>query len=309
MSKLKEIFSARSTWDYLISGAIFIAFSVVLIYSSHMRTADTTISIDNPQMYDAVIQATGDPVITLEEAAQVKTLLIKGHKGLDDLTDLEEFTGLESLTISNCTMDSLKGIENFKHLKKLLLVSTIMDATPLVDAGLEELTTIQITNGRIDDVQQLIDNYPNLETLILRDTSASGKIVVKDMPNLGHLEIRSDDVTEVELENLPMLTEVNFDHLPITDLEGILDIDSIQKLVLTYTDLKDINGISRLKNLQEIRLQGTVVDELDELAEIETFNSIYMDKGFDRSKIEFLRDNFREGDVYTKIYFLGDIPW
>ena len=307
MTKIKEFFSSRNNLEYLIGGVIFIVLSVVLIYSASMRDSDTTISIDNPQMYDAVIESTGDPVITLEEAAEIKSLEIKSHKGLDDLTDLEEFTGLESLTINSCTMDSLDGIENFKHLKKLVVITTILDASALVDADLQELRFIQITNGRVNDVQRLIDNYPDLEILMLRDTSASGKIEVKHMPNLTKLEIRSDNVTELELEDLPLLTEINLDHTKITDLEGILDIPSLEKLILTFTDLTNIDGISRLENLTEIRLQGTAVTELSELEQIEGFNSIYLDKLFDRSKIEFLRDHFREGDIYTKIYFLGDL--
>ncbi len=307
MTKIKEFFSSKNNIEYLIGGVIFIVVSFILIYATAMRDSDTTVSIDNPQMFDAVMESMNDPVITLDEAAEVKSLVIKSHKGLDDLTELEEFTGLESLTINSCTMDSLKGIENFKHLKKLLVISTVLDANAIVDAGLDELTDVQITNGRIDDVQRFIDNYPDLEVLLLRDTSASGKLVFKDMPNLTRLEIRSDNVTEVELENLPLLKEVNFDRLPISDIDSLLDVTSIEKLVLTYTAITDIDGISKLENLKEIRLQGTAVTELSELEELEDFNAIYLDKWFDRSKIEFLRDHFREGDIYTKIYFLGDL--
>ena len=307
MTKIRELFSSRSTWEYIISGIIFIAVSILLIYAAHMRDAANTVSIDNPQTYDAVVESTKDPVITLEEAAEVKSLEFLSHKGLDDLSELEEFTGLEELTISGCTMDSLDGIENFKHLQKLIVISTTLDANALVDADLKELKVIQITNGQISDVQKLIDNYPDLEILVLRDTSASGKIVVKDMPFLTRLELRSDDITDLKLDNLPSLTEANFDKTLITDIDGMLGITSIEKLVLTFTPLSDINGISSLNNLKEIRLQGTEVTDLDELSEIDSFNSIYLDKWFDRSRIEFLRDHFREGDIYTKIYFLGDL--
>ncbi len=307
MTKIKEFFSSRNNLEYLIGGVIFIVLSVVLIWSASMRDSDTTISIDNPQMYDAVMESLNDPVITLDEAAQVKELVIKEHKGLDDLSDLEEFTGLEILTINSCTMDSLEGIQNFKHLQKIIVVSTTLDATPLTDAGLSELRNVQLTGVHLDDTQRFIDNYPDLEVMYLRETGASGKITVKDMPNLTKLELRNDDVTEVELENLPLLFEVNYDRLQITDIEGTLDIPTIEKLVLTFTPLTNIDGISRLENLKEIRLQGTEVTDLSELAEIEGFNSIYLDKWFDRSKIEFLRDHFREGDIYTKMYFLGDL--
>ena len=307
MTKIREFFSSRNNWEYLIGGAIFIVFSVMLIYSASMRESDTTVNIANPQMYDAVMESLNDPVITLEEAANTKSLIIKEHKGLDDLSDLEEFTGLESLTISTCTMDSLDGIENFKHLKTLIVVSTALDASAVTDAGLTELKNLQLTGAHVDDPQRLIDNYPDLEILYLRDCSATGTITVKDMPNLTTLELRNDNVTEVVFKNLPNLKEVNFDRLMITDLEGILDTDSIEKLVLTFTPIENIDGISRLENLTEIRLQGTTVSDVSELETMEGFHSIYLDKDFDRSKIEFLRDHFREGDIYTKIYFLGDL--
>ena len=307
MTKIREFFSSRNNWEYLIGGAIFIVFSVMLIYSASMRESDTTVNIANPQMYDAVMESLNDPVITLEEAANTKSLIIKEHKGLDDLSDLEEFTGLESLTISTCTMDSLDGIEKFKHLKTLIVVSTALDASAVTDAGLTELKNLQLTGAHVDDPQRLIDNYPDLEILYLRDCSATGTITVKDMPNLTTLELRNDNVTEVVFKNLPNLKEVNFDRLMITDLEGILDTDSIEKLVLTFTPIENIDGISRLENLTEIRLQGTTVSDVSELETMEGFHSIYLDKDFDRSKIEFLRDHFREGDIYTKIYFLGDL--
>ena len=143
MTRIKQFFFSRDNLEYLIGGVIFIVFSIILIYSTAMRESDTTISIDNTQMYDAVVDSMNDQVITLEEASDVTSLVIADHKGLDNLEDLEEFTDLEVLTIRNCTMDSLDGIENFRHLRKVS-VSATLDANAIQNINLWNLRDFPI---------------------------------------------------------------------------------------------------------------------------------------------------------------------
>ena len=127
-------------------------------------------------MTEPKIDADGDGKITFEEAAAVKELQLgfdlKPESTVDcvtDITGLEYFTSLETLSLKFNSVSDIKPIEGISTLKVLILGENPISSINLDALG--ELTDLRLYGTNISDID--LTKTPKLESLYLQRTNVS----------------------------------------------------------------------------------------------------------------------------------------
>lgn len=127
-------------------------------------------------MTEPKIDADGDGKITFEEAAAVKELQLgfdlKPESTVDcvtDITGLEYFTSLETLSLKFNSVSDIKPIEGISTLKVLILGENPISSINLDKLG--ELTDLRLYGTNISDID--LTKTPKLESLYLQRTNVS----------------------------------------------------------------------------------------------------------------------------------------
>jgi internalin A len=105
-------------------------------------------------------------------------------------------------------------------------------------------------------------NCMNLETLFIGGNGISDLSPISGLKNLVNLKITSNPVSDyVPLINLK-LKVLQIDDCPIADLEIILEIKSIERIVLSNTNtITNILPLLKLNNLKALELNGLQIDD------------------------------------------------
>lgn len=219
----------------------------------------------------------------------------KRLKGLELATNLEElhfnkFTELEGVSLQ--TLSKLKKLE-------FLDMSKLGDTLNL--SGCPELTDLTITrapngntsgqfdfsqNKKIESINIL--NY-NISTLNLKDLSSlkfvrfemcnSSSILIEDCPLLEDLYIGRNEITEIDLSDLPNLTLLSLIRnyrLEKIDLSGNTKLDYASINYNNVGDITSANGLPKLRVFdatnQELQVPVKVINGKAEIDKLRTTN-------------------------------------
>lgn len=192
----------------------------------------------------------------------------------------------------------------------VLEVSSVSITDSKENIGFEELRAfknleeLKISNCDIDDYS-FVNDLANLKKLVLCNNSLEGEIALS-LQKLEYLEIRENDITSVS-GNLDYLNTLNLKQTDINNesFNSIIGAEGLQHICISYTKVDDLECLLRFHELESIEIIGLTIDEFEHLQEFEKLNSIYLDKKVDRSSIDFLESNFKDGDIYTKSYVVS----
>jgi Leucine-rich repeat (LRR) protein len=242
------------------------------------------------------VNTNGDDEIQLSEAQAAVDLHIS-NQNITDLTGLEEFTGLATLSISYVQTSNI-DVSFATSLESLSIYSTPINSidlsnnTLLLDLSLNYnnlssldvssnilLEEISCTNNALSTVNLL--GLSSLERLHLRDNQLSSLDVLQ-LSNLEFLDVRNNLLTNIDLANNTNLHQVfilnnmlgninlgvypNLENLDLSDNQ--LDaIDGSGCNSLTHLYLKNNQfvsvDISNLSLLKHLRLNGNQLTNLD----------------------------------------------
>ena len=90
----------------------------------------------------------------------------------------------------------------------------------------------------------------------------------------------------------------------MNNLDVLASCPNLSKLIISYNQYENLNGIEACENLQYLDIRGTFIQDVSCLSELQQFNTIYVDDEFDRTQLDFMISNFRNGDLLTKKYLL-----
>ena len=84
----------------------------------------------------------------------------------------------------------------------------------------------------------------------------------------------------------------------------VLSLSQKQIKNISYNEYSRLNGIEQCPDLEFLSMKGTKITDISVLENLHNFNTIYLDNDFDRSQIDFMIGNFKNGDEKTKQYLL-----
>lgn len=215
-------------------------------------------------MTEPKIDADGDGKITFEEAAAVKELQLgfdlKPESTVDcvtDITGLEYFTSLETLSLKFNSVSDIKPIEGISTLKVLILGENPISSINLDKLG--ELTDLRLYGTNISDID--LTKTPKLESLYLQRTNVS-KVDLTPLQSLDQALLnKCSSLTELKASNLPSLTRIDAIECNLKSFE-ISDCPSLRELHLNSNKLTSIK-MTNLAMLMRLNVYDNQLTSID----------------------------------------------
>lgn len=215
-------------------------------------------------MTEPKIDADGDGKITFEEAAAVKELQLgfdlKPESTVDcvtDITGLEYFTSLETLSLKFNSVSDIKPIECISTLKVLILGENPISSINLDKLG--ELTDLRLYGTNISDID--LTKTPKLESLYLQRTNVS-KVDLTPLQSLDQALLnKCSSLTELKASNLPSLTRIDAIECNLKSFE-ISDCPSLRELHLNSNKLTSIK-MTNLAMLMRLNVYDNQLTSID----------------------------------------------
>ncbi len=216
------------------------------------------------QMTEPKIDADGDGKITFEEAAAVKELQLgfdlKPESTVDcvtDITGLEYFTSLETLSLKFNSVSDIKPIEGISTLKVLILGENPISSINLDKLG--ELTDLRLYGTNISDID--LTKTPKLESLYLQRTNVS-KVDLSPLQSLDQALLnKCSNLTEIKASNLPSITRIDAVECNLKSFE-ISDCPSLRELHLNSNKLTSIK-MTNLAMLMRLNVYDNQLTSID----------------------------------------------
>ena len=185
------------------------------------------------------VDLNGDGLISYSEA-EASTSLVIPPSGISDLTGLEAFVNLESLTI---TLNPLDGIDLLANSSLKYLDITHCELSELELGGNQELETLIC--GRNDLTELDLSDNRDLKTLVVNNNQLTSldlspilslNTMISCGNSLGYLDISMHpELTRIGVDNMPMLTKVCVWSLPFPP-QGIILLDEYSPNIQYTTD-------------------------------------------------------------------------
>ena len=229
-----------------------------------IQFADKVLARRLLEMTEPKIDADGDGKITFEEAAAVKELQlgfdVKPESTVDcvtDITGLEYFTSLETLSLKYNKVSDIKPIEGISTLKVLILGENPISSINLDKLG--ELTDLRLYGTEISEID--LTKTPKLESLYLQRTNVS-KVDLTPLQSLDQALLNKClNLTELKASNLPSLTRIDAIECNLKSFE-ISDCPSLRELHLNSNKLTSIK-MTNLAMLMRLNVYDNQLTSID----------------------------------------------
>ncbi|GJQ73090.1 hypothetical protein Trydic_g1720 [Trypoxylus dichotomus] len=215
-----------------------------------------------------------------KDPAEIKELNLDNCRSttITGLTD--EFCNLESLSLINVGLTSLKGFPKLPNLKKLELSDNRINNGLNLLATSPKLTHLNLSGNRIKDLETLkpLQDFRYLKNLDLFNNDATGienyrEKIFKLIPSLKFLD--GYDAEDKEVEDSDAEEEVNGNDDESEDEEGSSDdeedLDSSMGLNAVYSEnIEDLSDEGDYEAGEEEEEEDGIEEEEEELGEEES---------------------------------------
>lgn len=195
------------------------------------------------------------------------TVLRAGGTQISDLRPLSELENLRILEINNTKVKNINPLSGLKALQQLNLNQTMVDdLDPL--KNLKTLTTVQFSNTLVNNLSPL-QNLPNLKRVYSDKNGVTPVMATAFMRSRpGLLLVFDSDELSAWWNDLPtnwraVFTEqTGISASPSTEeLHAVISLTSLD--IRDNLNLKNIQPLSRLVNLQELSMSRTEINDLN----------------------------------------------
>lgn len=249
--------------------------------------------------YDYLADGAGNCFINAKQEDVVSLEI----SGVTDLTDLRLFPNLRKVKISDSAIADYSPLENLKHLEVLAFYDTDVDCTGIEHITTKKLEFLHSTLQNTDALKNLKGiisfeaNYSHVKSIdFLSDWTSLQEVTLCNADidtfeplknkSLNYLRISSCQVydwsflSDVKAENLD-LSFTNFEDFSL--IKG----DTVSFLDLSYTFVRDLDGISEFKNLEELHLDSCYwlagFDEVTNLKKLKTISFTNLEMNTEKS--------------------------
>lgn len=281
---------------------VLIIFGIIVIKKNHVN--EEGIKFDNPQFEEALERNLGVDSIAVEQAKKIKTISIQDANIQNCNKDIKHFINLEELELVNCgitSLDCLKGLDKLRIVN--LEGNKINDISEICHLQLRSLETIIFDKNPIENINIEWGLLPNLKSMCFQDCYINGDVDLGELSEVEYICLNKNSIISIK-GKFPNLIQLKLHDNNIKSFADIIKIPSLKEIVVSDNYLKNVNGVNKFKSLEVIDIRENNIDNVHLLSEMETINTIYMDKDINREQIDFLYDNFKDGDRYTKQYIL-----
>ena len=176
-------------------------------------------------------------------------------EGVESLEDLQHFTYLETLNISNMGTLDLSPVATLKSLKTLNISDCEISQTSLKAIGnVHSLTSLTMTGCGLSTVAPL-EGLTALTHLNLTDNTLRNITVFSGYSKLQELRMADNVITDLDaLSGLKQLTYLDITNNSVQSLKPIHSLTGLQTLMANNNAISDVDGISAMSGLNILQL-------------------------------------------------------
>jgi hypothetical protein len=166
------------------------------------------------------------------------------HKGIKDLTGLDQCIGLETVDLSGNEIADLTPLAKLAVVKK-----------PYAPTDDSYIQSLNLSKNKITDLKPLAD-----------------------LVKLQYLDLADNQITDIS--PLAKLTMVNTLHLTNNKVKDLSPLAGMQRLWTLEADgnaIVDIKPLAKLKRLSSLDLRGNLVTDASTLAALTTLQTVFLD--------------------------------
>ncbi len=163
----------------------------------------------------------------------------------EELQVIGSLPALQELTLSGCSLSTIKGLENAKQLKLL-----------------------DLSNNTLRNIDP-IKSIPGLKTLYIHHNALNDLSALSSCTELTKLDISYNSVSTLDpLSSISHLNWLNASHNLIGQIGLLGKLTELTNLSLAYNNLTDIAALSACVNLTELNLSNNSLVDLSILADL-----------------------------------------
>jgi Leucine-rich repeat (LRR) protein len=244
---------------------------------------------------------------TNEQLLSIKELSCIGS-AIETLAGVEKLTNLETLDLSDNRIKDLTPLANLKSLKKLQINHNLIEnLTPL--ANLKSLVELDARDNQIKDISPIL-TITMLSSLNLENNELSALGVLQtNIERFSYLNLNGNYFSDEEIKLYGSYNNVKMEDSTMREFDIVANkplitlirkklnlasdqdpteqqYDSITGLSIP-ADIKDIDGIKKLRNLQYIYFDSSGVSDFSELTELTKLTELRVYNGYSSSDMNF----------------------
>lgn len=253
-----------------------------------------------PYLQELIIDGqTFDSVDFLASLSNLRTLVLTDCRfPANELEIIAGLPMLENLTMSNCSLSTLSGLENARNLIKLdLHNNTIRNLAPLSTltalreldlshnavtnlsalSNLSNLEALNVSYNILTDVAPL-DTCQRITTLIANNNQISTLEGIAQLTGLTNLNLYKNALTEIsDLANCTELVELEIGNNSIEDISVLSNISSLEVLSFASNQVTNLPNWGEDAKLRSIDGSYNQIQSLSPLRNMHTLTHIFMD--------------------------------
>lgn len=239
----------------------------LLCYNNNLTELDIT---DIPNL--KTINCGNNKITSLDFSNKPKIEKVNVDNNLLTSIDVSNNITIENLNINNNSIEALdvSGLTRLRYLN--------VDENPITElniSGLDELYELYCAKTKITKLD--VDNLKNLTYLTLSENSSLASLSVKDCNSLSDLRASDCDLTEVVLQGLPALRNIQLDKNKLTsiNMSGLTNLETLSCNNNSNLTEIDLSGAPSLRDLfmESCKVSSIDISMLPNLSYIQCINN------------------------------------
>jgi len=179
----------------------------------------------------------------------------------DDLSIIASIPNLQRLTLDDCSLSTVSGLETAQSLTYLNLANnTIRNLEPL--AYLMKLQEIDLQHNALTSLTSL-SGLTELKALNVSYNSLTSVTPIATCTKLTRLDATNNAIASLSgIDNLPALGYLSVNHNDLTDLSVVSGLTTLKELHIANNEITDISSLSMLDNLEVLDFANNAVSKL-----------------------------------------------
>lgn len=191
-----------------------------------------------------------DSLSSLASLNKLRTLDLTGSRfQAEELSILAQLPALTSLTLADCGLSTIEGLETVSGLNYLdLSENTVRNLTPLSNMGY--LMELNLQHNAVTSLEA-ISGLSNLETLDVSYNALTSLAPLGSCVRLNWINADNNQLTNVSgVDVLPLLDYLSLDYNQLTNVNALASCAELTNLSIANNSITDIAALSALTKVE-----------------------------------------------------------
>lgn len=246
----------------LVSDAVYGGYTIGSVVEE-VKLADSTLD----RYVRELLGKSASDTLMSDELWEIEELTLP--EGVQDISDLTRFAGLQTLTIQNATGLDLSVLPQLTTLQTLDLSGTTLPTSILEAIGtLPELKKLVLESCAVTAINPLV-GLSNLEYLDLTNNSVADLTAITALEHLKDLYLTNNPVKSITYLNSCLeLERLHIENCGVSRLSSLAGNTSLQELYASNNEISDISVLSDCVSLSVLDISDNQVKDVSVIASL-----------------------------------------